>query len=125
MSGVEGQGNDLVVKPAAIDGGVHRQSVSTGVVGSEASLLEQGYGGPRHITVGMVETDQPSEDRLLLEDVSKLLLQYPGDDNVSLEIKSNGSVVRLDWPLAKVGICHALERDLKQVLSGKGRISIG
>ena len=101
------------------------QAPSPAPVATAATPATQEVQTPRQLTLRMQETDQPVDDKQLLEDVSKLLLEFPGDDEVSLEIKSNGSVVTLDWPLASVSICVELEQGLRQLLNGAGQVSIG
>ena len=70
------------------------------------------------------ETDRGAEDRRLLEDIRLLLLEYRGNDEVSLEIAVNGRIVMLDWPVVRVRICPELQHGLQQLLGSRGSISV-
>ena len=56
------------------------------------------------------------EDRGKLEDVVRLLLNYPGESPVILEVATNGNVVKLDIPFAKVEPCHELKSKLTELV---------
>ena len=83
-----------------------------------------GQAGNRRLTLRIKETDQPQDDQLLLEEVSRLLLENRGEDEVGLEVALDGSIVTLEWPLLRVNIGPLLERDLKQLLGTAGHFSI-
>ena len=85
----------------------------------------QGASAPRSLTLLIRETGQSADDQRLLEDVSRLLLEYQGEDAVSLEIATGGRVVTLDWPLVRVNICPPLEQGLRQLLGSAGQFSVG
>ena len=76
--------------------------------------------GPRCLTLRIRETDKPVEDRRLLDEVSRLLLEHPGDDAVSLEIAVDGRIVMLEWPLVRVSIHPQLEEALRELLGTAG-----
>ena len=80
--------------------------------------------GPRRLKLRIRESDQPTDDQRLLEDVSSLLVEYRGEDEVSLEIAIDGRIVTLDWPLARVRICAPLEEGLQTLLGPAGDVSI-
>jgi DNA polymerase-3 subunit alpha len=80
--------------------------------------------GPRRLMLRIRETDRPQDDQRLLEEVSRLLLENRGDDEVGLEVVCDGSIVTLEWPLLRVDIRPALELDLRQLLGSAGHVSI-
>ena len=56
------------------------------------------------------------EDRGVLEDVVKLLLNYRGESPVILEVATNGNVVKLEMPFAKVEPCDELRDNLAELV---------
>jgi hypothetical protein len=79
---------------------------------------------PRRLTLRIRETDRPTDDHQVLESLSRVLLEYRGDDNVSLEIATNGRLVTLEWPLVNVNICPPLEQGLRDVLGSGGQVLV-
>ena len=79
---------------------------------------------PRHLTLRIRETDRPMDDRRLLEDVRRLLLEHRGEDTVSLEIGAGGHIVALEWEIVRVNVSSQLELDLQQLLGTEGHVSI-
>jgi DNA polymerase-3 subunit alpha len=80
--------------------------------------------GPRRLRLRIRESDQAADDQRLLGDVSRLLVEYRGEDEVSLEIAIEGRIVTLDWPLAQVRICEPLEEGLRRLLGPAGDVSV-
>lgn len=68
------------------------------------------------VLVRVEETGKAAEDRYRLEDIVRLLLEYRGRSTVTLEVKTSGSVVRMDMPFATVEACPELERRLSDLL---------
>ena len=67
------------------------QSSWSGEGGEKAKDTKEGHGaGSRLLTLRIRETDQPTDDRLLLDEVKQVLLEHRGEDAVRLEIASNG-----------------------------------
>jgi hypothetical protein len=64
----------------------------------------------------MRETGNNMNDRRLLEDISRLLLDHQGEDEVSLEIASDGHVFTMDWAVVRVRITPELESMLGDTL---------
>ena len=81
-------------------------------------------GTPRRLNLRIRESENANDDRALLEDVSKLLLEYLGDDEVNLEIATEGRIVTLDWALVRVDASPDLERQLGDLLGPSGRVSV-
>jgi hypothetical protein len=83
-----------------------------------------GAHAPRRLTLRIQETDQPGQDRRVLDDISRLLLGHQGSDEVSLEIASEGRVYTMSWPLVKVAITEELRDDLQRTLGSAGSLRI-
>ena len=79
----------------------------------------------RYLNLRIQETETPQEDQDLLEDVSKLLLEYGGQDDVTLEIATHGRIITMEWPLVRVDASPELERRLQELLGARGWASVG
>ena len=102
------------------------QSSWSGEGGEKAKDTKEGHGaGSRLLTLRIRETDQPTDDRLLLDEVKQVLLEHRGEDAVRLEIASNGSIVTLDWPVVGVNVSPKLEDGLRRVLGSSGELTVG
>ena len=75
----------------------------------------------RYLHLRIQETETPEEDQNLLEDVSRLLLEYRGEDDVNVEIASQGRIISMEWPLVRVDASPELERRLQELLGPQGR----
>lgn len=81
-----------------------------------ATVATNGNGAHRRLRLRMRETGNNMDDRRLLEDISRLLLDHQGDDEVSLEIASDGYVFTMDWAVVRVRITPELESMLGDAL---------
>ena len=79
---------------------------------------------PQALTLRIHETGNSDQDHRLLDEVRRLLLEYRGEDPISLEIALDGSIVTLDWPLVRVNICPPLEQALHELLGSAGRFLV-
>jgi len=70
------------------------------------------------------ETEHPQHDKMLLDDVKRLLLGSAGSDDVGLEIESRGSLVVMDWKPVKVDASEELQQNLKNALGDYGDVSV-
>ncbi len=78
-------------------------------------------GGPKHwLRVSLQETDNPEEDAYMVREVFKLLLSYPGNDPVLLEVRTGATTVRLEASMKAQG-CPALYERLEDIL-GAGMV---
>ncbi len=68
------------------------------------------------VMVRLMESGHLTEDRGKLEDVVRLLLNYRGETPVTLEVATNGNVVKLDMPFAKVEPCDELKSKLSELV---------
>ncbi|MDE2899674.1 MAG: hypothetical protein OXN15_01445 [Chloroflexota bacterium] len=68
----------------------------------------------------MQETEDPEEDTYKVREVFKLLMSFPGEDPVLLEVLTNGKTVRLDASMKAHG-CQDLYERLEGIL-GEGMV---
>ncbi len=69
----------------------------------------------RRLRLLLRETAEPYEDEFLLREAMKLLLEFPGDDQVALEVSTGGRTVRLDIAITARG-CSDLQDRLVALL---------
>ena len=79
--------------------------------------------GAKEVTVGLivrvVETDHPREDRYQLEDLVKTLLNFRGDEAVTLEIKTAADTIKMEMPFVHVRSCPELTDRLTEMLGSE------
>ncbi len=78
----------------------------------------------QRLSLRIHETDTPTKDNYMLEDVKRLLLEYRGEDEVSLQIVSDGRIITLEWPLVRVNACPQLEGQLREILGDVGQVFV-
>ena len=81
-------------------------------------------GGSRRLSLLIRESDQAAGDQHLLEEVRRLLLDYLGEDEVALDIETEGRIVTLEWPVVRVNASPELERRLQELLGPAGRVLV-
>ena len=79
---------------------------------------------PRRLRLRIRETDDTEGDQDRLEEVRRLLLEFPGQDEVGLEVASNGQVVTLAWDVVRVGLCDELEQGIRAIIGEAGMVSV-
>ena len=79
---------------------------------------------PRRVNLKIRESDSPADDKMMLNDVKRILLDHAGEDDVTLEISSRGSVYRMDWTPIKVSASDKLARELSAALGESGGASV-
>ena len=79
---------------------------------------------PRRVNLKIRESDSPADDKMMLNDVKRILLDHAGEDDVTLEISSRGSVYRMDWTPIKVSASDELARELSEALGESGGASV-
>ena len=77
---------------------------------------------PETLLIQILESGNPTEDKFKIEDVFRLLLEYPGQDEVTLHIMSSNKLVKMVWPTT-IKINAKLEERLGEVL-GEENISV-
>jgi hypothetical protein len=85
--------------------------------GNDASNVHNGSKGiSRTVSLGIHESEDPVEDAHLLREVVRLLLEYPGDDRVNLEIHMEERRVLMDLPVVSISYCDPLRGRLEELL---------
>ncbi len=87
----------------------------------------------RTLSLGVVESTDAVDDAHRLREVIGILLEYPGQDRVNLEIHTKVSRVLLELPVVNTGYCDELGERLTAMLGegsvryqdGKGAVSSG
>ena len=80
--------------------------------------------GPMRLHLRIRESDRPKDDQRLFDDVKRLLMGNQGEDEVRLEISSNGRIFKMAWPLVRVDASHELEEQLSEMLGQAGRATL-
>jgi len=78
----------------------------------------------QRLNLMMRESDDPNADRLLLDDVKRVLLEHDGKDEVTLEIAAQGQLYMLEWTMVKVDASDNLVDQLRRLLGGSGRATV-
>ena len=78
--------------------------------------------GARTLYLVIEETDDGVEDGHRLREAISLILEYPGQDRVHLDIHTNGSRVLLDFPMVTTEYCAELS-DRVNALLGEGSVT--
>ena len=87
------------------------------------NLVKQATTTRRIVLINMVDTGNPEEDTHKLQSAMQLLLEFPGQDSVQLEITSNGQRTRLEMPLVTTSFCPELEERLAALIGdGQARV---
>ena len=109
---------------AALPTGPMPRSKGVATNGALAPRADDAPRSMRRLNLRIRETGQVEADQILLDDVKRILLEFRGDDEVSLEIATDGRIVTLEWPPVQVDACAELEQRLNDVLGEAGRISV-
>jgi len=87
------------------------------------NLVKQASTNRRIILIKMGDTGNPEEDAHRLQSTMQLMLEFPGQDSVQLEITANGQRTRLEMPLVTTSFCPELEEKLAALIGdGQARI---
>ena len=85
---------------------------------------QAGQAGHRRLNVRIQESSRQADDQSLLDDVKRVLLEYGGPDELTLEIAADGRVFTMEWALVRVDACPELEQQLQELLAGAGQVSV-
>lgn len=106
--------------------GISSNGPGNGAIAAGANGAAKGSSsgnGTKKVAVGLivrvVETDHPREDRYQLEDVVKTLLNFRGDEAVTLEIKIAEQTVKMEMPFVRVRSCPELTDRLTEMLGSE------
>ena len=119
-SPVPAKGNGATVPPQRH---VVAESAAGPIAASMSETSNQAHTEEAGVMVRLMESGHLTEDRGKLEDVVRLLLNYRGETPVTLEVTTNGNVVKLDMPFAKVDPCGELKSKLS-ALVGDDNVAI-
>jgi hypothetical protein len=89
-----------------------------------ASLAHSEMAVAHRLNLRMRESDDPTADRMLLDDLKRVLLEHDGKDEVTLEIAARGQVYMLEWPMVKVDVSEDLMDQLRRLLGESGRVTV-
>jgi hypothetical protein len=64
------------------------------------------------------------DDQMMLDDLKRILLEYTGTDEVTLEISADGHIYRMEWPPIRVTASDELAGKLNQVLGESGSVML-
>jgi hypothetical protein len=92
--------------------------------GGGPSLAHSKLAVPQRLNLRIVETDSIADDQLLLDDIRRLLLEFDGQDEVSLEIAAQGQIFRLEWSMVKVDASEDLTLRLQDLLGDSGQVTV-
>jgi DNA polymerase-3 subunit alpha len=70
----------------------------------------------RTISLIMTETENPLADNQLLRDAIRLVMEYPGNDRVNLEIHTTGWKLLMELPTVTASFCNKLGQELEELL---------
>jgi DNA polymerase-3 subunit alpha len=79
---------------------------------------------PQRLNLRIVESDSVADDQLMLDDIKRLLLEFVGEDEVSLEIAAQGQVFKLEWSMVKVNASEDLTVRLRDLLGDSGDVTV-
>ncbi|MCL0044390.1 DNA polymerase III subunit alpha [Dehalococcoidia bacterium] len=75
------------------------------------------------VLIALADSGNGDGDTQLLRAAIQILLEFPGEDAVQLEIASNDKVVRLEMPLVETRFCPELEDRLAKLIGpGQARV---
>ncbi len=77
----------------------------------------------RTVVINLADSGDPAEDTYMLRSAMQLLLEFPGQDAVRVEILNNGQTTRLEMPLVSTQFCPELEERLVALI-GPGRLRV-
>ncbi len=118
---VDGRTEAMVhVAPSALGGSASEDGDTDGRGAEKAEIVSK----TRRLNLMILESGRPTEDRHLLEDVRRLLLDNRGEDEVGLDIATEGRIVRLEWPMVRVDAGPELEQSLQELLGPSGHVSV-
>ena len=75
------------------------------------------------MSLGVTESDNAVEDAQLLREVIGVLLDYPGNDRVNLEIHTGGRKVLMELPVVSTSYCPDMKQRL-ELLLGPNKVGL-
>jgi DNA polymerase-3 subunit alpha len=78
----------------------------------------------KKLILSIRESNDTTNDQMLLDDIKRLLLSASGNDEVGLEIETESSVVVMEWPPVKINATPELESKLSALVGPTGKVTI-
>ena len=75
---------------------------------------------PQRLNLRLRQSDNAVDDQMMLDDVKRILLEYMGTDEVTLEIAADGHIYRMEWPPIRVHASDELAEKLTEVMGNSG-----
>ena len=75
---------------------------------------------PQRLNLKLTQSDNAADDQMMLDDVKRILLDYAGSDEVTLEIAADGHIYRMEWPPIRVTASDELAEKLTDILGESG-----
>ena len=88
------------------------------------SLAHSKVAVPQRLNLRLTQTDSAVDDQMMLDDLKRILLEYTGTDEVTLEISADGHIYRMEWPPIRVTASDELAGKLNQVLGESGSVML-
>ena len=98
-------------------------AADNGSVPSSKAPVENAPPVAEKLLLRVVESDDRQEDIHSLREAVRILLEYPGDSPVNLEISSGGKQVLMELPQVATGYCPELHRRIEALL-GEGSVLV-
>ena len=76
------------------------------------------------MVIRLREREDADGDRETLDDIKTTLLEHQGEEEVTLEIATQGRLITMDWPMLKVRISDDLKRALREYVGESGEVSV-
>ena len=70
----------------------------------------------QRVLLHISESEDPGRDRRLIREAVQIILEYPGQDQVNLEINTGASRVLMEIPNIRTGYCPALDQQFRELL---------
>jgi len=78
---------------------------------------------PKQILLNLKEPLILKNNKHLLQDIARLMMDFPGNDSVIIEVVSEESIYKLDWPPMKVTASEDLITSINTLLGDAGNAS--
>ena len=87
-----------------------------------ATLAHSRVAVPQRLNLRLTQSESAVDDQIMLDDVKRILLEYGGADEVTLEIDADGHLYRMEWPPIRVTATDELADKLTDVLGDSGSV---
>ena len=102
--------------------GASQSAAANGAAKEQA--FTSGPSGQKQLVIRLREREDADGDRETLDDIKTTLLEHQGEEEVTLEIATQGRLITMDWPMLKVRISDDLKRALREYVGESGEVSV-